>query len=205
MGNVVVGQALRQGMSISHYALLHAATSASCYSNAISAYPATNNYAVPDNDADSSIKSMGYTGYLGGIGGGMVNFYDQLDGVITSAWNFNNSNFKPQILHNSFGITYGAYYYNPNLAVNRRIGVNLDYGAITRPIDSFEAKAYVDQSLTGSVGSMTSIAGSVSVKVPEDVFGNRHSYEWDNPLQNVNVFNFYNSLMDELVVPRYQP
>jgi hypothetical protein len=66
-------------------------------------------------------------------------------------------------------------------------------------ISPSEAKAYVDQSLTGAVGVMTISAGSVADQQSEHAFGNSHSYEWDSQLNNPILLNFYNTLMGRQV------
>ena len=182
MGNVVASEAIKEGMAPSHYALLHAASSASCYSNGTSAFTVTNtSYTVPDNDTDSFTQSLGYTGSLGGISGGIVNFYDQDDTTITTWWNSNNQYFKPQSL--LLGLT-GIYDYSPSAPSGHKLtlttGVLID---TTRLVTSpSEAKSYVDQSLTGAVGCNTAVAGSIPAVVSENVFGDSHSYEWTDSI-----------------------
>jgi uncharacterized repeat protein (TIGR03803 family) len=201
MGNDVVGEALKEGMVVNHYALLHAATSASCYDNGTSSYPVTNNYTVPDTDSDPATQKLGYTGYLGGIGssvtGSIVNFYDEADLVITTAWNANNFAFRPQPTIFSIG---GYYVYNssPNLPSGQKAYLTIPGDDSHSPLiryvtDPAEGKGYVDQSLTGSIGSQNSLAGAITNNVPKDVFGNDHSYEWDHQIQDPETTIFYNA------------
>jgi pimeloyl-ACP methyl ester carboxylesterase len=194
MGNIVVGEALCEGMAVSHFAMLHAASSASCYDNATSSYPIANNYRTPDTDSDSFTKSLGYVGHLGGIGGGIVNFYDEQDTAIVDAWNYNNSHFKPQAL--LLGLS-GYYGYDSEQPSGKKLWLSAGLIPPLRYVtNSSEAKAYVDQSLTGSVGSNRASKGAIPENsIPEDVFGDSHSYEWDHPLSDQNTINFYNSLM----------
>jgi hypothetical protein len=78
------------------------------------------------------------------------------------------------------------------------------YRYVTNSAHASEAKAYVDYSLTGTIGVQTTAAGSISAVHSAHAL-NTHSYEWENPIQNTNVFSFYNDLMDTLQVPRISP
>jgi hypothetical protein len=192
MGNLVVGEAIRGGLQLNHYAMLHAATSASCYSNQISSYIYTNQFSVPDTDTDPFTRNLGYTGYLGGITGGVVNFYDEIDSVITTDWDFNNSTFKPQVL--LLGLS-GGYAYNPDAISGQKLALITGLDQSRFVINASESKPYVDQSLTESIGSLPNLSGAIVAGVSEDVFGDDHSYEWDHGIQDINVAGFYVSLM----------
>jgi Alpha/beta hydrolase of unknown function (DUF900) len=191
MGNMVVGEALREGMAASHYAMLHGATSASCYSNGDFQYNVTNNGTLTaDNDLDPATKNLAYSDWLGSIGVSTVNFYDSNDSIVGNTWNVNNSLFKPQTGHNSIF----NYYYVPTLPAGQRLGLNRE-GLLRNVTDPAEAKAYVDFSLTGTIGfgQNGTKGGSIADSVDDSYFGDEHSSEWDRNIQE--LVPFYNTLM----------
>lgn len=195
MGNMVVGQALADGMAVGHYAMLHAATSASCYTNERFSYPSTNSEkAAPDQDVAAAIRSLGYTGWLGEIGSNdVINFADQLDSAVTTAWRFNNSHFRPQDL--SAGLI-GSYVYQSSNSVNERVELiftGADRLRVRRVTDPAEAKAYVDYSLTGTIGGIVASGGAVGSFVNDTYFGDDHGAEWGGGLQSLKPF--YNALL----------
>jgi hypothetical protein len=195
MGNMVAGEALREGMPANHYAMLHAATSASCYGNQDFQYTVTNTGTpTADTDLDPGTRSLAYTGWLGSINGGPINFYDANDTVVGSKWNVNNALFKPQ-----FGtIDVWHYFYNPNLFAGQKLGFVPAGGATTRFVtDPAEAKAYVDYSLTGTIGLGLNgtQGGSIVDSVDDSGFGDEHSSEWGRNIQQ--LLPFYNTLMDK--------
>jgi len=208
LGNVVVGSALADNrMQINAYAMLHAAVSASCYSQTNSAYTVRSTASVPDTDSDFFTKSLGYTYHLGKINeqvtNEIVNFFDENDPVITAVWDANNAATKPNSLKG-----YG-YYANPAVIAPDNIWkVILSSATNYRPVVfKYESMGYVDYSLTGTIGSNTGLAGSVSSQVSEDVFQesfinqlNAHSYEFLHALSDPNIFPFYENLMSQLGV-----
>jgi len=126
LGSAVVGEALREGMTVQYYSMCHAAAPASLYSYGSSYYPITNpNSFSFDSDPDAGTRALayssyqgssalGYNGYFGQInanvtGGSIVNFYDETDSAITTWWSVNNLGFKPQPLYGGYG---GQYYYD---------------------------------------------------------------------------------------------
>jgi pimeloyl-ACP methyl ester carboxylesterase len=213
LGSVVAGEALREGMTVQYYAMSHAAASASLYGTGSSYYPITDSSVFSfDNDSDavthnlaySSSSGGGYTGYFGGIStsptGGIINFSDSSDPVITTVWNFNNNTFKPQALYGGYA---GQYNYDSSQPSGRKVelgyvlsGEFYDWRYVTQ---SDESKAYVDRSLTSTVGRMTTAAGSISVINTAENLSGDHGYEFDNPIQDPTTFSFYNALMGRAV------
>lgn len=205
MGNLVAGEALREGMNANHYAMLHAATSASCYSNNSFTYQATNFGPTMDTDGNLSIRNIAYTGWLGHISGKPINFADNQDSVVGSIWNGNNSSFKPQVTL----LGYKCGYTYPGLVRSKDPEFD-DESQITDPPmnawDSFvflryvtddrEAKAYVDHSLTGAIGYNETQGGAVVDFVDDQRFGDSHSTEWDWDIQDLQLF--YRTLMQKL-------
>ena len=201
MGNLVIGEALRQGMSCTHYAMLHAATSASCYNDAMFSYPVTNaEVLTADTDPEPPVKRLGYSGWLGQIGGGPINFRDDQDSVLGSAWNFNNNRFKPQVFSGSFYT--GRYYYDRSLPVDQRLGVTfLNRAIAVRAVsEQAEAKAYADYSLTGAIGFNETQGGSIQDSVDDSYLGDDHGAEWNWKIQDLSAF--YNALLLKFGLPR---
>ena len=201
MGNMVVGEALREGMTANHYAMLHAAASASCYSNANFVYQMTNSgVQTADTDSDAGTRNLAYKGWLGGIGANPVNFYDVNDSVVRSIWDDNNSAFKPQQFIGSIPSPWGGsngYYYDPTAAVGQRLGISflLSVGRfVTEPTES---KAYADFSRTGTIGGANkgnnSQGGSIVDSVDDSYFGDHHGNEWE--LKNQDLQQFYDDLL----------
>jgi hypothetical protein len=196
MGNIVVGSALADnGMQISGYAMLHAASSASCYSQTNSAFPITSsNTNVPDTDGDFYTRSLGYTGHLSGIGvsthNNMVNYYDTNDSVTTGAWDANNDAFKPN------GIKGYGYYPNPAVLDPNNIWKVVVSSSSNRRqvVYKSESMAYVDHSLTGAIGANAGLAGSILSQQNENIFLQDHSYEFTHPLSDSNVLTIFQSV-----------
>jgi hypothetical protein len=214
LGNAVVGAALsNNGMQINGYAMLHAAVSASCYSQTnppVSAYPVRSTNSVPDTDSDSFTRSLGYTGHLGGVNNrsvtnGIVNYFDEYDPVINAVWDANNTFFKPQ----KFDVVNGYGYVSVLLTnINSKVYLQSVHDAERSVVTSFEAMPYVDFSLTGSIGGNTNAAGSVGSQVNEDAFQesllnsfNAHSYEFLHPLSDPAVLLFYNQILQQFGIP----
>jgi hypothetical protein len=208
LGSVVVGAALQEGMKVQYYSMSHAAASASLYSSGTSCYAVTNNFTTPDTDSDAFTRSLaysnyqgtsslGYIGYLGGIsgnvgGGPITNFYDEGDSVITNIWGWNNEYFKPNV--DSLLSSYSYSTVAPSREKLQLWGVS-PFSPLRFVTDPSEAKAYVDQSLTGTIGSNTGLYGSVKARQDEDNMLDDHSYEWDNPIQDSVTLSFYETLM----------
>jgi len=197
MGNLVVGEALREGMSIDHYAMLHAATAACCYNNGSYAFTRTETsypLTIPDDDPDSGTKGLCYTGWLGGIGGNPMNFYDTDDSVVGNIWGLNNYLFKPQ------SVLTGQYYYDPSASAGHRL-IYESYIAHRYLTDDGEVKAYLDHSLTGAIGHIATPAngttisnGSIINSNDDTSFGDEHSSEWVRTIQDSNLRTFYSTL-----------
>lgn len=190
MGNLVVGEALREGMTVNHYAMLHAATSACCYSNGSYSFPTTDTSGIlaPDNDTDPGTSGLAYTKWLSGIGGSPKNFYDTSDSVVGSIWDANNYGFKPQ------AVLTGAYAYQGWQPAGQRLFYNTLIA--TRYLtDQGEVKAYDDHSLTGAIGYIaTTSNGSIASSNNDSAFGDEHSSEWVRNIQDSTLQTFYTTL-----------
>jgi pimeloyl-ACP methyl ester carboxylesterase len=194
MGNLVTGEALREGMTAGHYAMLHAATSASCYSNGDFSFQVTNTGVnTPDTDSEANVNGLaysakngnGFTGWLGSIGGQPINFGDCYDTVVGWKWDYNNNHFKPQ------GFQNGNYRYNVD-QIKLSLIVFTTLRAVT---DQAETKAYINYSLTGAIGCNETQGGAVADYQNDNSFGDEHSSEWDRNIQDSALQSFYNTLM----------
>jgi len=178
----------------------------------------TNSWTTPDTDTDAFTRNLadsnyqgsasaGYVGYLGGISGNVanpiVNFYDENDSAITTWWNLNNHLFKP---NTADGYEYNPDYHPPGQRLYLVYDIDEDHSGSRIVTDPAEAKAYVDQSLTGTIGSNAGLYGAVAAQVSEDAMGQDHGYESNNPIQDPTTFSFYNDLMESYgLIPIQMP
>ncbi|MEY3480791.1 MAG: hypothetical protein RIQ71_1566 [Verrucomicrobiota bacterium] len=120
MGNIVVSEAMRQGMQINNYALMQPAVPAACYDErAVIEQTQTATHAVemglwdggpsytttvtvwnrptPDDDSDQATRNLAYRGALKNIGqnGNLILFYLPNDNATSYAWELNNAVTKP--------------------------------------------------------------------------------------------------------------
>jgi Bacterial TSP3 repeat/Alpha/beta hydrolase of unknown function (DUF900) len=209
MGNVVVGSALRYGMVLDNYVLLHGAVPASCYDTAdrLEQMPALGafgytywNSKTPDDDVDSVTRFLAYRGRISNASGNLVNFYLPEDSALTYAWEFNNRVFKPQA---GFGYDREAEDGSKLWKIESLIRRVLT--------DPDEAMPYADRSWSKVVGAESRTAGLISRRtnlasedfsVPGDTdgFKNDHSAEFNRRLQQ-GLTAFYNRLLREFNIP----
>ena len=211
LGSVVVGQAIEDGMSPAHYALLHAAASASCYSTPAQVYPTTNFlslYGSPDTSTDPATYALAYRFAFEDINSThpVVNFYDDQDKVIGIYWEANNYLFKPQTIVGVGGSSGTYYYYHPGNLSGQKLGFESN-SLLFRGLGDFgEARAYADFSLTQTIGSYdtTSAFGAISGGVDENQagynFGNHHSSEFNLSIQQLGPF--YYDLLINFSIPQ---
>jgi hypothetical protein len=207
MGSIVVGEALAEGMTATHYSILHGAASASCYSTSGYTFPTTNTLrSSPDTDSDSATAALAYKKSFASIGGSPVNFYDDQDTVVGWKWGANNAVFKPQPITslNHFFVN-DYYYYTSSGSAGQKLGLEADttvffnHRALT---DFAESRAYADYSLTGTIGAtdtaLTGSTGSISSSVNDNYFGDEHSSEFNRSIQQLEPF--YNALMTSFIL-----
>jgi hypothetical protein len=124
MGNVVVGSALRKGVSnVTNYAMLNAAVPAICYDVSGGVPQIQSN--TPDLDDDSATAALAYKGKLVEVATRPVNFYLPNDSAL-QAWLVNNGNYKPQVYFarpDSDTILFGdhAYKYRSSESSGRKL------------------------------------------------------------------------------------
>jgi pimeloyl-ACP methyl ester carboxylesterase len=186
MGNIVASSALKQGLFVSNYALIHAAVPAACYDSNTGLNQWS--YTTPDTEAD-----LGFRGYLENVSGHLINFYLREDSAL-SLWATSNQLFKPQ-RYNAFTT---GYYYDPNEVAGKRIGISFltQIGRfVNRP---HEAMAYVAQSQTLAVGAEGGTRGIISVYINLESYNysdnTEHSGPWNYSIQE--IYEFYDDLMD---------
>jgi pimeloyl-ACP methyl ester carboxylesterase len=208
MGNVVVGSALKQGMSISHYALLHAAVPSSCYDvepylrqpQTAGAFGYTYwDTRTPDDDSGILTRVLAYRGQLSTTHADLTNFYLEHDRATTYGWEFNNRAFRPS----------AGYFYDRSEVDGSRLWKN--ESAIRRPLsDANEAMPYADQTWGKVAGAEGRTAGAIHNKIslesadyslPGDSkgFKDDHSAEFSRSIQQ-QLQPFYYDLLDSLGV-----
>jgi len=186
MGNIVVGSALTQGMSINNYAMMQAAVPASCYDDTTNVQQTTQyNHTAgpltftmwdansPDADTDPATRALTYRGRFAGVSGSLINFYLPDDFATSFAWEVNNDQAKPPRTVSSFAERYeyaavGAagqklykYYIESNPGDPPTQSFEVDY-YLTDPV---EAMAYACRAWSKAVGADGGTGGSVDSSV----------------------------------------
>jgi hypothetical protein len=214
MGNIVTGEAMRQGMQIRNYLMMEAAVPASCYDpNAGTlARLVAKDTQVPTPDLHD--PTLGYRGYLQNINGTITRFYNPLDyalatgftGPFESNWEANQLGYKPDGAYSTQGWQYG---YNPSNTLPKRGWLLNDAFHVSPPVfdttfpdyryrlvsDSFEMKAFIARSRTKAVGSIDSVGSPIATSInlnDEYDFGNTrpdHSGQFTRQIQE--VFDLY--------------
>ena len=208
MGNVVVGGALLDGMNIQNYVLMQAAVPAGCYNSSTN----INNYIrflqaevsepTPDyhNDPNTLEYTKGYRGFLEGVSGNLITFFNTNDFALVSGkkygvdanWESNQEDYKPD--GNFF--TSWRYDYDPQAALNQR-GIleewTVNMFTLVRNVnESHEMKAFIARSRSKAVGATGTTGGAVSDAVNLEVnygfTGNDydHSGQFNRPIQQVD-------------------
>jgi hypothetical protein len=156
MGNIVTGEALRQGMAVTNYALMQAAVPAACYDEDEERIRQTTQYVhhagplfftiwdspTPDNDADSTTRNLAYRGTLKNVGGNLINFYLPQDYATSFAWEINNDQTKPPMYQ---GETANAslcfnFEYNPNGQPAKKLWKFAGLGALSDLLHNLQTR-----------------------------------------------------------------
>jgi len=227
MGNIVVGAAMRSGMTVNNYAMMQAAVPSACYDEREllkQADPVTHKTKflgplksvtvwttlTPDDDPDPQTLALAYRGLLGDIGRNtnIINFYLPNDNATAYAWEINNEVTKPP-----GGFMTGHFRYvrtNPS-------GQKLykDYGGGLHVYDWFcryDSVSFACRTWAKAVGAERRTRGSVQSDVDlgnsafelpgvqSSGFGDRHSGQFEANFQNLKPF--YDALLDELRLSR---
>jgi hypothetical protein len=195
MGNVVAGEALRNGMSILNYVMLNAAVPALCYDDNPNLRQWT--YTTPNTDTDPGTRGMAYAGRFSTLNTNVINFYLINDSATLNLWNLNNTYWKPQW----YQPENNGYEYRPTWAPGNRLSITFAFSTTRFLVDAHEAMAYACQSLTYTVGAEHRTNGSIDDKVNMDAlfqFGTEHGAEWDRSIQEAGIRDFYRRLLEEL-------
>lgn len=204
MGNIVAGEALRRGASVSNYALWNAAVPSICYDDR-DALDQGWGYTHPNDDPDAYTRSLSYRKRFDGAGGRLINFFLEGDSAL-GLWRLNNSISKPQRWTSGFVAGYG---YNRAEISGRKLYLEF-WTALGRYIvDAHEAMSYAVKSPTLAVGadpglvdSSGLIYGSISTEVDMDAeyaFDKDHSAQFLYPLQKTKAL--YDQTLIELRLP----
>jgi len=208
MGNIVVGSALQQGMTVANYALLQAAVPACCYDIRPELDQAPRhglfgrkywNTPTPDNDPDQATRALAYRGQIRKATGNLINFFLPQDQATARAWEFNNDRFKPC---NPGGSS--KYYYDINAPSGRKLGLGFMWTVGRFVRTPHEAMAFVDQSPTKAVGAEERARGMIArtfdLSVPffgsQNGFGDEHNAEFSRNIQELQ--SFYRTLLNQL-------
>lgn len=216
MGNIVMGEAIRQGVSVDNYALMQAATSAKCYdgNNAnLDFAPIMENeplFPTPDEDDIGGYKNTFNQAVR------RVNFYNEFDWALSTGpldmWEGNQKTYKPDNLSLRGG---GKYRFTTGdgkcWADTLFLGtIPISYREVT---DDCEKKAFVGKSRSRAVGASGAtrapyamVGGSITTNVnlrdaafgftAEKQFGQtreEHSGQFTKLL--CNAIPFYDALM----------
>ena len=223
MGNIVAGEALRQGMVIKNYVLINAAVPAACfdadegrirqtsYKNATTG-PTTFrlwDLFAPDGDGDAEKRNLDYRGTLEPLQGNLIIFFLPDDQATSFAWEVNNDATKPPAhdapLNTNFEYLPNGYPGAKLLKVNVFTG-QIEY-AITNSGHKFEAMAYACRRWGKATGAWGSTEGakdsnedlSTSVyDLPREnsCFGDEHSAQFSYRIQQLKPF--YDQLINSL-------
>jgi len=88
-GNIIVGEALKQGLAIDNYALMQAAVPASCYDVRDQPGLLLQDDLVKKEKSSPTpdlAQDLGYRGYLANVQGNLVNFYNPVDGALETGF-----------------------------------------------------------------------------------------------------------------------
>ena len=200
MGNIVVGSALQQGMSVTNYILMQAAVPSGAYNVSQANFRPFVDKDAADPTPDG-IDDLGYRGFLGSISGNLVNFYNDRDEALR-AWNINNAGngvlpaFKPNRLITATQ----SYGYNPTFTLGQRCSL-VGFSTDRQVLDHHESMALVARSRTITVGR-ESTNGSVDGNNDLDGaynFAGDHSAQWDRVIQDLKPF--FNRMLEEYDIP----
>jgi hypothetical protein len=198
MGNIVTGSALKNGATIDNYVLMQAAVPAGCYdlrheiNNFERFLTAEGSRPTPDYAED-----LGYRDYLpvgGQVRGSIVNFFNEVDFALTTAWENNEAILKP---YDEVGD--GRYDYgDPDPAPPEEpqpYHVDI-FGFDYFVTDAHESMAFVARPRSKAAGALGATAGTIEdrVNVGEGTVHNfgrateEHSAEFTRSIQGLQPF-----------------
>ena len=215
MGNIVCGEALRQGLQVRNYLLMEAAIPMSCY------VPDADRLArLEDQDRDhptpdyhrnptTNETTLGYRGYISNVAANLINFYNEVDWALATGrseivpgfpgvetnWEKNQIDYKPDgEIPGPIHAGTWKYYYDanqpPTLPIDRRASV--DSTVSRNVVDSWEMKAFVARSRTKAVGAFPGGGSLGAGENLREVFGFKsvradHSGQFTRNIQAVDA------------------
>jgi hypothetical protein len=174
MGNIVMGEAIRQGVTVNNYALMQSATSAKSYDGSNSNLNFSEITALEAVSPTPDIDESG--GYKDTFNQTMrrVNFYNEFDWALSTGplkmWEGNQRNYKPDNLSSQGGEKYSHTTGNDKCWADTLVlGIPISYREVT---DDHEKKAFVGKSRSRAVGAsgttrapFTMVGGSITLSV----------------------------------------
>jgi hypothetical protein len=215
MGNVVCGEALRQGMRIRNYVLMEAAIPMSCYDpNAQQLARLVNKDAqspTPDHHLDplTNERTFGYRGYLENVSGTFTNCYNPDDWALSTGftigletnWEKNQIDYKPDGSAGGIHNPLWDYHYDVTKPLALRASLFSTFSRYV--VDSWEIKSFVARSRTKAVGAFPegnlAFTQNINLSSPPFHFGRErsdHSGQFTRNIQNVDAL--YNALCKAL-------
>ena len=208
MGNVVVGSALNDGLSVANYGMMQAAIPAGCYNT----NAAANNYqrfltAETNSPTPNGASDLGYGGYLStvlsNVSGSVANFYNTADFALVSGslpiigevnWEKNQVDYKPNE-------TLGYRYLRQQSEGQRCAWGNTNATGWTQQrtvSDIHESISFVARPVSQAVGATNSVGSPVNIG-PDSLSDFRgaqsdHGGQFQRPIQQVQPF--YGALYD---------
>jgi hypothetical protein len=159
-GNIVAGEALRQGMKVESYVAMEAAVPVSCYYAPAVALPVFPRFSTAETQSRTTASHGGaspsYQGYFDSLGATVKTSYHSEDdfwlvggstagGLFETNWIANNAKYKPDV--GGIGASYRFNFLG---------GPYFQTGAGLRGVfDAHEAMAYVSRSMTLALGAVT--------------------------------------------------
>jgi alpha-tubulin suppressor-like RCC1 family protein len=215
MGNVVCGEALRQGLQVRNYILMEAAIPMSCYAPDADRLPRLEDqdrdHPTPDYHRNPTTNevTLGYRGYISSVAANLVNFYNEQDWALATGrseivpgfpgvetnWEKNQIDYKPDgAIPGAVHAGTWSYHYDPSqppvYSLLQRASV---VSSASRNVsDSWEMKAFVARSRTKAVGAFLGGGSLGATENLRENFGFRnvradHSGQFTRTIQSVEA------------------
>ncbi len=199
-GNIIVGEALKQGATIDNYVLMQAAVAASSYDSNAPVDDGLNKQENAHPTYDPA-QQMDYRGYLQNVQGNLVNFYNPVDGALETG-------FRLDIFHGFKKVSWKIFQlefkpFDPEekkvqYTYDKKLGVpilELPGKPKSRDVTNIhESMSFVARSRTKAVGAEGGTGGSIDSVVNLKAtfnFGDtreEHSAQFNRNIQNVHEF-----------------
>ena len=176
LGNTVIASALRKGMQVTNCVLMQGAIPAGCFdpSGSASQPSSTNGYqkfwdAEVNHHTPDSASDYGYRGYLNGVSGTLVNFYNESDfalatgflGYSSLSWEGNQNDYKPDA-----ALPAWCYSYDSSLNPGFQIKLYTTNYAYRRFVtDPHESMSFVARARSKALGARASVGGVIRTNI----------------------------------------